>query len=63
MAKKQKKFKDQILIKEEGDGDNKFFCVYNTPEDVAEVHGDVKVGVYKLVRVAKVKTKIVIEYE
>lgn len=58
MAKRDKTFPAQIFVQEEGEGQNKFWAVHKSAEDAAEAGVSVTIGIYKLVRVAKVQSKI-----
>lgn len=53
---KRKFYKTIYVAWEKPENDEPFMAVYTDPLDVAEVFSDVEVGVYKLERIAKVKT-------
>lgn len=61
MAKKQKKFPEQLFIENQGEGKDDLFVSYRKAEDASEIFSTIYVGVYKLVKVVKVTNESKVE--
>ena len=57
MAKKKDRFPGQLFVAKEQDKDSEWYTADDSAESVAVMHDEREVGIYALVRVAKVRNK------